>query len=327
VGTRPPTCTQRGDVVTDPPDPVGGPTMGAPRGMARRMLDVWGFTPGFTVPHEDVVFHARDGVRLVASYLPIRAPIRAPTRAPIRGATAPPRHHVPAVVLAHGFAGHRTKPAYAYLAERLSADAAVLSLDLRGHGSSGGRCTFGDHEALDLRAAAAWLRRHGHAWVGVVGASMGGAAALRAAGEGPPGAFDAVAAISVVAVWGLADTPAMRVLTRIATDPWHRAVASVLLRVRIAARWAEPRSPLDVVGRIAPTPLLLVHGADDHFFSAEQSLLLAAAAGPPCTRWLEPAGFGHAEDGFTYAFIRRLREALRRVHAIGDWGPSRLECG
>jgi predicted alpha/beta-fold hydrolase len=287
----------------------------APRwGPVRRILDVRGFGTRISVAHEDVAFRTRDGVRLVASYLPGPA---LPGSSPSAVAAA-----LPAVAVAHGFAGHRAKPAYAYLAERLSRQAAVLAVDLRGHGASGGVCTLGDREALDLRAAAAWLRRRGHRWIAVVGASMGGIAALRAAGQGAPGTFDAICVISTPAVWRLAETPAMQALNRLVNDRWYRAAVSRLLGVRIAAAWGEPASPLEVVAAIAPTPLLVVHGIDDHFFSPEQSALLAAAAGPPCTRWLEPAGFGHAEDGFTPDFVGRLGEALCRVAATGDWGAD-----
>jgi fermentation-respiration switch protein FrsA (DUF1100 family) len=276
------------------------------RGPLRRLLDLWGFTPGFAVPAVDVAFYTRDGVRLVGSYLP--GP----------GLDACTQADVPAVVLAHGFAGHRRKPAYAFLAEEVSRVAAVLAVDLRGHGASGGACTLGDRERLDVAAAGAWLRRHGHHWVGVAGASMGGTAALRSAGCGAPGAFDAVCAISAPAQWGLLETPAMRTVTRVVTDPRLRAAARVALRVRIG-RWAEPAAPVGVVARLAPTPLLVVHGVDDHFYGPEQAELLYAAARAPKALWLEPAGFGHAEDGFHPPFARRLAAAVAAVHASGAW--------
>jgi uncharacterized protein len=279
-----------------------------PRPPIRRVLDLWGFVPGFGVPHSEVTLAARDGIRLSATYLPGPDPAG------------------PAVVLVPGFAAHRTKPAYGYLAERLSAVAGVLAVDLRGHGGSAGSCSLGDQEILDVRAAGAWLRRQGHGWVGVIGASMGGSAALRAAGTGPPGAFDAVCAISAPAVWGLTDTPTMRRLTRLVTSGGARQLARTLLRVRIAAGWSEPAQPVDVVAAVAPTPTLFVHGVDDHYYDAAQAELLYAAAGEPKSLWLEPAGFGHAEDGFRPPFASRLGAALVTVHATGRW-PGRLSAG
>lgn len=281
-----------------------------PRPPLRRLLDVRGL--GLPVPpgsERQFALNSRDGVRLAAAYLP-------------GPAATLPAAGVPAVVLAHGLAAHHRKPAYAELAAGLAARAAVLTFDFRGHGRSHGHSTLGDAEMLDIRAAGAWLRREGHRWVAVVGLSMGGSAAVRAAGLGPPGAFDAVCVVSTPAVWGLTDTPAMRVITKAATTAWGRGLARVLLGLRFAPRWGAPVSPEDVAGRVAPAPLLVVHGIDDHFFGPEQAHLLYAAAREPKMLWLEPAGFGHAEDGVTSAFVKRITAALEAVQAQGRW-PGR----
>ena len=296
-----------------------------PRGALVRVLHARGVVPGYGVACADVVFHTRDGVRLAASYLPGTA------------AQAQSSRQRPAVVLAHGFGGHRRKPAYALLAERLSAVASVLAVDLRGHGRSGGLSTLGLAENLDVHAAAAWLRRAGHGWVGLIGVSMGATATLRAAGLAPPGAYDAVCSISAVSRWGVRDTPAMEHLTKAATVAAYRHAYRAVLGVRIAQRgWpdtspgADPRhwplQPVDAVRRIAPTPLLIVHGADDHYFGADHAVALYHAAADPVALWLEPAGFGHAEDGFTPAFADRLAGALATVHADGRW-PAQARSG
>lgn len=286
----------------------------------RRLLAVWGFVPGFTVPHEDVTLTTRDGVRLAGTYLPTRAPA---------GSSLPA--DVPAVVLAHGFAGHRRKPAYVRLAEHLVGDShspplAVLTIDLRGHGASAGRCALGATEVHDLRAAAAWLRRAGHGFVAVVAASMGGTAALRAAGSGTAGVFDAVCTISAPARWGNAHgSPHLAVLGRVATVGWYRALVGAALRVRIDG-WhsggVDPLPPVAVAARIAPTPLLLVHAVDDHYFGVEQAEALHAAAGANATLWREAAGAGHAEDLFTPEFCARLQTAVLQVRATGAWPAS-----
>lgn len=301
--------------------------LGQPRSPFRRMADCWGFTPGIGAPHRDLTLTTADRVHLRASYLP----------GPDPGG--------PAVVLAPGFAGHRTKPAYALLAERLARRVAVLAVDLRGHGGSAGRCTFGVREVHDVIAAAAELRRRGHSWVGAIGASMGGTAVLRAAGLAraePP--FDAVCAISAPAVWGppsgagrmgldavdasgSTDTPAMRAITRTVTVGWYRALVGTVAHVRIAPNpWAtsSPAAPVDVVAALAPVPLLLVHGADDHFFPPDQARLLHDAAGEPRTLWIEPAGFGHAEDGLRPPFADRLAAATAAVAREFRW-PDRSQ--
>lgn len=276
------------------------------RGIVRRLLDVWGFVPDIAAPHDDVRLVTRDDVTIVGSYLPGPATTASPAE-------------VPAVVLAHGFAGHRRKPAYAMLAERLADDAAVLTLDLRGHGDSRGRSTLGDREALDVRAGAAWLRERGHRWTAAIGVSMGATAALRAAGGGPPEAFDAVCAISGPAEFIRDDTPAVRALARTMTSTTWRIMAELAYRVRIAREWGDPADAVALVENVAPTPLLLVHGADDHFFSPEHADRLFARAREPKRLWHEPAGFGHAEDGLTPAFVERLATALKVVRQEGRW--------
>ncbi len=280
------------------------------RGPLRRLLDLWGFVPDFAADHEDVALSTRDGVRLSGSYLP--------------GPPAPPGASRPAVLLAHGFAGHRRKPAYARLAQTLAERAAVLTLDLRGHGESAGRSTLGDRETHDIRAGAAWLRQAGHDWVAVVGLSMGATAALRAAGASPPGMADAICAISAPAEFVRNGTPAVRALERTMTSTTWRLLAEAGCRVRIARGWGHPAPALDLVGAIAPVPLLLVHGLDDHFFGAEHAERLYTAAGEPRSLWMEPAGFGHAEDGLTGPFLDRLADALEAVRGQGTWPGSAL---
>lgn len=286
-----------------------------PRSSLARFLHVRGLVPGFGVEHRDLSLHTRDGIRLAGTYLP--------------GPAGPPAA-VPAVLLAHGFGGHRRKPAYAYLAEQLSTAAAVLTIDLRGHGHSGGDSTLGLAETLDVAAAAAWLRRHGHAWVGLIGVSMGGTAVLRQAGTAPAGAYDAVCTVSAVAQWGLRDSAAMEHLTKTVTVAAYRRAYRAVLGVRIAVRaWPDaspgagtagwPVQPVEAVAGVAPTPLLIVHGEDDHYFGPEQAVALHDAAGEPKALWLEPPGFGHAEDGFTPAFAQRLTAAVSFVADHGTW--------
>lgn len=277
----------------------------------RRLLDVWGLVPGFAVPYEHATVRTADGVDLAASYLHGPAPGLA--------------EGGPAVVLLHGFGGHHRKPRFALLAERMARFGAVLTVDLRGHGRSGGQCTLGDREELDALAAVAWLRARAHDWVCLVGVSMGGAAVIRAAG-GPDarGAArpDAVCTVSTAARWGLRTSREMRVLERLPVSTPGRLVVRGVLRTRMARGWGFPDEPAVRVAGIAPVPLLLVHGADDHYFGPDQAELLYVNAGEPKTLWLEPAGFGHAEDGFTPAFCDRLTEALAAVHAHGVW-PER----
>jgi fermentation-respiration switch protein FrsA (DUF1100 family) len=60
-----------------------------------------------------------------------------------------------------------------------------------------------------------------------------------------------------------------------------------------------------VAGRIAPTPLLIVHGDADGYFPLEHAEKLYAAANEPKDLWVE-AGFGHAENAAPDDLVRRI---------------------
>jgi pimeloyl-ACP methyl ester carboxylesterase len=202
-----------------------------------------------------------------------------------------------AYVLAHGFTGTWRSSGLRRVAEVLSGTpsaGAVVAFDFRGHGRSGGRSTLGDREVLDLDAAVQWARLLGYQRVATIGFSMGASVAVRHAAllDG----VDAVVAVSGPARWFYKGTAPMRRVHYVVESPAGRLVARVALHTRIGPQHWDPvpEEPRVVVSRIAPTPLLVVHGDSDRFFPLDHAYELAAAAGPGGELWVEP-GFGHAE--------------------------------
>lgn len=259
---------------------------------------------GHVAVHATTRLVAADGTRLAGTYLP--GPPSSPT----------------AVLLLHGFAANRRKPAYARLADGLSRAVPVLALDLRGHGGSGGTCTLGDHEVADVDAGLAWLRALGHRHVVTVGLSMGGTAALHAASLGAD--TDAVVTVSAPGWFrDVPDTDALRRLHALWIRPAARVGLRLALGIRLAgpAAWRSPPHPAEMVTRI-DRPLLVVHGADDAYFPPSDADDLVAAAAGPATVWHEPEGFGHAEDGLSPEVIARLRDAIVTVATTGRF-PTR----
>lgn len=238
---------------------------------------------GFAVPHSHVWFDTDDGVRLAGSLL-----------GEAGGDTC--------VVLVHGFNGYRTKPKVKLLAEGIARRFPVLAFDLRGHGQSGGWCTGGELESLDVHAAVGFARSRGYARVVTVGASLGGIAVIRAAGN--DGDADAVVAISTPSRWGTSDTKAVRRMTWIFTSPVGRRVVRGLFGTRIDLNWGNPDPPMEAIAKVR-APILLIHGADDHFFPASEAELLYERAPEP-KRLILVEKFGHAEDGFTEPFAAQL---------------------
>jgi pimeloyl-ACP methyl ester carboxylesterase len=88
------------------------------------------------------------------------------------------------ILLAPGFAQHKDTPIMRRVSAMLADYGDLLCIDFRGNGGSGGRYHFGSQEHLDLEAAFAYARRHGGE-VELIGFSMGGTIALRAASEFP----------------------------------------------------------------------------------------------------------------------------------------------
>ncbi|MET7428397.1 alpha/beta fold hydrolase [Streptomyces flaveolus] len=216
-----------------------------------------------------------------------------------------------AFVIAHGFTGDVDRPHVRRVAGVLRGYGAVVTFSFRGHGRSGGRSTVGDKEVLDLAAAVEWTRGLGHARVVTVGFSMGGSVVLRHAAL--HGGTDAVVSVSAPARWYYRGTAPMRRLHWLVTRPAGRLVGRYGLRTRIHHRdWDPvPLSPVQAVSKIAPTPLLIVHGDRDGYFPLDHPRMLAEAAGEHGDLWVEP-GMGHAEHAADDALMAR----------IGNWSVS-----
>lgn len=221
-----------------------------------------------------------------------------------------------AVVVAHGFTGSIGRLAVRAVVDALAKHAGVVAFDFRGHGGSSGHSTLGDKEILDLDAAVRHARELGYADVVTCGWSMGGSVVLRHAAL--LGDVDGVVSVSAVSRWFYRDTKPMRRLHWAVESRLGRLVARHAMKTRITAEgWAEvPESPVEVVGRIAPIPLLVVHGDSDHYFPVEHPEALFAAANEPKELWLLE-GFGHAENAATPELLERISAHLPDLVAKG----------
>jgi len=244
------------------------------------------------VPPQPLTLYAMDGVRIDAGHLPGDGAL--------------------CVVLAHGFTGSRRQAATRRIAAELNQVGGVIAIDLRGHGRSGGRSTAGDREVMDVDAAVRQARHLGYERVALVGFSMGGMIVIRHAAL--IGGVDAVVSVSAPARWYYRDTKPMRRAHWAIERRTGRLAVRMVRKTRIMPRgWVrEPEPPYLVTGRIAPVPLLVVHGDRDPFLPVDHAEQLYEGAGEPRELWIEP-GFGHAEAATTRSLIRR----------IGGWAADR----
>jgi len=228
------------------------------------------------MPTEEVELMTSDGVRLVADvYLPDGLPRSA-------------------AVVAHGFSGSRREPTVVEQVRDLVKNGfAVVVHDARGHGASGGICTVGDREALDVKAAVDHARTLHHKTV-VVGASMGAIGAIRYAAAHPD--IDGVVAVSSPAVWQYPRTPIGLLSALIVRTRLGRAIARRHMGVTISPTFSYPEPPIELIKRIS-APVAIVHGRRDRVISPLAADELHEAAKSPRILYLVDR-MGHAFEDF-----------------------------
>jgi pimeloyl-ACP methyl ester carboxylesterase len=235
--------------------------------------------------------------------------------------------HVPgdsqlAFVVAHGFTLYWSQNAIWQVMRRLNRRGGVVAFDFRGHGRSGGESTLGDREIKDVDVAVRYARELGYERVVTVGFSMGASVVLRHAGL--LGGVDAVASVSGPGRWYFRGTLPMRKVHWAVERPLGRLIARAFLNTRISGgRWDPvPVPPADAAARIAPTPLLVVHGDRDEYFPVDHAEQLFEAARQPKELWIVP-GFGHAETAAPPELIDRIGQWCQTAATTGGAGGPR----
>jgi uncharacterized protein len=258
----------------------------------RTWLDEFTFSPfELQVPHEPVSFRSEDGVTLRGWWFP--------------------RPETAGVVIA--CTGHRrAKHELLGIGSALwRAGNNVLLFDFRGCGESDDAPLSAGHRELpDARAAVQFAReRLPGARVGMIGYSMGGAVAIAAAAAEP--AVRAVVADSAYASLREVIAHAYRA-RRLPARPFLD-LSDALNRWRYGYPFAALR-PVDVVGRIAPRPLLLIHGGADGLAPVEHAHRLYAAAGEPKELWIvEGARHCGAYFADRQAYVARVADFFARA--------------
>lgn len=164
----------------------------------------------------------------------------------------------------------------------------VLLFDMRGHGDSAGHTTsFGVHEALDVSAAVNLAAKNSDS-VGLYAFSMGGSAALHAVGKTGLPQARAVILDSTFAEFAPLAQSQMAFLPEVLASPLFKTLSFY--------SWLEIGSTLENIAphryihRIAPRPLLLMHGTRDSLIAPEHARHnFAAAREPKQLHWMQGA--------------------------------------
>lgn len=238
---------------------------------ARRASPLYTFSPFETgLPTVDVTFAADDGVQLAGWWLDDQS-------------------SQTVVICCHGHRGNK--------ADLLGIGTglhrvghSVLLFDFRGNGESGdGPQSLAHHEQRDLRAAVAWVRRRRpDARIAVVALSMGASTAILTAVDEP--AIEALVLDSPFAT--MSDVIAAHYRRyRLPSEPLL-PVADLVNRLRYGYTFAQVR-PLDMIGALAPRPILLLHGTEDRVIPHDHAVQLAEAAGPGTVELVSFEGADH----------------------------------
>lgn len=222
------------------------------------------------------------------------------------------------IIVCHGWAAD--KGDMLGLSEALRASGFdILVFDLHGWGESArGPVTFGDRETGDILGAVRFVKEHrsGRAHgIGLIGFSMGAAAAIRATAQSTD-----VDALVADASYARLDVQAGRFFQRFAGPLWPVVYAPARwFGERLTGTALDTISPLQVVGSITPRPILIIHGTRDRVVDMDDARQLYRAAGPPKILWMVE-GAGHSET-------RRLAPAALWDARVTDFFREHLHRG
>lgn len=218
----------------------------------------------FGIEYEDVQFAAAGGAML-------------------RGWFVAGKSKSAGVVTVHGAGANRSE----FMPEmKMLHDAGypVLMFDCEGQGMSDGRriITLGARERRDVEAGVSWMKHErGIQRAAVFGCSQGAASSIEAAADDPQ--IDGVIAeASFLEPVEVLDFDVSHV--RPDLSPWFVHFMDQIAVWRMGAS-ATP-GPIDIVGRIAPRPVLLMQGGADRMVPPHDVQALYDRAGEPRQLWI-----------------------------------------
>ena len=210
------------------------------------------------------------------------------------------------LIICPGFFQSKETPTFQRLANVLVGSCDVVCMDFRGHGRSDGLFSFSAYEQADLNAVLDWVCER-YTRIGLLGFSLGAATAINVASHRN-------------GIRSLVTVSAPSTFEEIEFKFWTPEAIKTGIRglepgagFRPGNLWAKKERPIDNIQRLAPIPILLIHGTNDQTVLHRHSERLHQAAGEP-KRLILIDGGGHAEELFRQRpeqFLPPLQEWLR----------------
>ena len=210
------------------------------------------------------------------------------------------------LIICPGFCQSKETKTFQGISTAFAQQLDVVCMDFRGHGRSGGVFSFLSREMEDLAAVLKWVQPI-YRRIGVMGFSLGGATAINCVGH--LGGIQTLIAVSSPSAF-----------EEIEFRFWTPEALQTGLRGLEPGAGCRPGSPLmkkerpiDNIKKVAPVPILLIHGTNDQVVSHRHSERLHAAAGTPKRLGLIEGG-GHAEELFFHSgedFLPLVQEGLK----------------
>lgn len=259
--------------------------------------------------YEEIWFKSRDGLKLHGWFIP--------------AADGPGKA---TIIMGHGHGASKVSDLH-YAAFFKRGGYSVFMFDFRGHGQSDGPrgTSMGYWERYDVAGAVDWLLGRSLSQIGMFGISMGGAIAILAAAENPQ--------IKAVVV----DSPYAHLRRSIAAEIDNISIVP-LWAARPLGWWAyrmmaqhhrfpwREGNPAEVVERISPRPLFIMHGQQDRLTRVENAHILYHHARQPKELWIQP-GIGHVAGYEVYGaeYEQRVLQFLDKVKWQAEVPPAAPE--
>jgi dienelactone hydrolase len=165
-----------------------------------------------------------------------------------------------AVIITHGAFRNKDLLAHVMLAARLADHFDVIAFDARGHGESGGTWTGDARVFGDLESVVDWVRDKGYAKIGVYGRSVGGWIAVQQ--QIIARCFDAVA-MAGIPPGQFSEIPAVVGWIKLLRIPIIPLFVRLFTRTRFGSFGKAPARLIDIIGEVAPVPLLIAYNQFD----------------------------------------------------------------